>query len=360
MMTFSDNARKQIEACRFCWMCRHVCPVGLATGKEANTPRGRAVLCRYVLTGMDIEKDIAGDMFACCLCNNCASWCETGYEPALFIREARTNAVVDGFVPANVQPVVDRVLETGTIYEENVPSPAAKASAKADVLLVLGETARNKQPEIARAAISLLDKADVAFAVLADEPPVGAMMFDLVGEVNEVKTVAEKFASAAKATGAKKIVCVDPTDARFFKQECARWGIEFDEVYTITSYLDGLVKAGQLKFTKSWGGTVTFHDPCRLARDLEETEPARELLKAAGAELKEMYLNRKDTRCCGGEVLRSHSPATADLIAKNRMDDAKRTGAEYCITACPGCSQSFSHVDAAFVKNILVLLDECC
>lgn len=356
---FSDNAKKQIDACRFCWMCRHVCPVGLATGKEATTPRGRAVLLKYILTGMNIEEEVAPDMFACCLCNACASWCETGFEPAVYIREARTEALVGDYVPAAVAPVVDRVLETGSIYAASNPVTGAFPE-KADVLLVLGETARAKRPDIVAAAISLLKKAGVNFTVLADEPPVGAMMFDLVGEINEVKSVAESFAEKAKATGAETIVLLDPADTRMIKQEYARWGISFGAVETITTYVAGLLEKGTLKVAKPYTGTVTFHDPCKLARDLEETEPARAILAATGATLKEMYLNRENTRCCGGEVLASHSESTTKLISQNRLDDAKRTKADFCITACPGCADMLGKDGGDFIKDIFVLLDSCC
>ena len=360
---FSEKAKSQIDACRFCWMCRHVCPVGLATGKEADTPRGRAVLCKYVLTGMDIQKEITSDMFACCLCNNCASWCETGYRPEVFIREARTEALVTNTVPPEVQPVVDRVLETGAIYAiyEEGKLTLPELPEKAAVLLVLGETARAKQPGIAAAAVSLLKKAGADFTALKEEPPVGAMMYDLVGELQETRNVAARFLEAAGATGARTIVCLDPTDARFLKQDCPRWGLTpGGEVYTSTAYLAGLAEKGVLKVKKPFKGTATFHDPCRLARDLEETEPARALLKACGAELKEMYLNRENTRCCGGEVMTSHSPRVTALIANTRLDDARRTGAEVCITACPGCSTVLGKQGGGFVKNILELLDECC
>lgn len=39
---FSEKSKKNADACRFCWMCRHLCPVQLVTGKETNTPRPRA------------------------------------------------------------------------------------------------------------------------------------------------------------------------------------------------------------------------------------------------------------------------------------------------------------------------------
>ena len=40
---FSENAKKHADACRFCYMCRHLCPVELVTGKENNTPRAKGL-----------------------------------------------------------------------------------------------------------------------------------------------------------------------------------------------------------------------------------------------------------------------------------------------------------------------------
>ena len=56
----SQNAKKHADACRFCWMCRHLCPVGLATGKEINTPRAKGLLLSMVepvsYTHLDVYK----------------------------------------------------------------------------------------------------------------------------------------------------------------------------------------------------------------------------------------------------------------------------------------------------------------
>ena len=40
---FSEKAKKHADACRFCYMCRHLCPIELVTGKENNTPRAKAL-----------------------------------------------------------------------------------------------------------------------------------------------------------------------------------------------------------------------------------------------------------------------------------------------------------------------------
>lgn len=361
---FSGNAKNQIEACRNCWMCRHVCPVGLATGKESQTPRGRALLLFYLLKGLDIEKDLAEDMYACCLCNACADWCETGYEPAVFVREARRNALVGDFVPSKAAEIVECALKNGGIFTGELSGALSKKFSQlpkeGEILLVLGENARHKKPDIALAAIKLFEEAGLSFTVLADEPFVGGAMYDLVGEVEEVKKVAESFAAAVMKTKASKIVAIDPTDARMLKQEYPKWGISLPEVETGTAFFARLLKDGDLKVTKKLGKKVTLHDPCRLARDLEETEPARDIITMIGGELSEMYLNKNNTRCCGGEVLNAHSPETAKIIAQNRIADAKRTGGEMMVTACPACADRFGEVGGEYVCDLILLLADAC
>jgi formate hydrogenlyase subunit 6/NADH:ubiquinone oxidoreductase subunit I len=40
-MYFSEKDKNTIDNCRFCFMCRHVCPVAMVTGKEARPVPGR-------------------------------------------------------------------------------------------------------------------------------------------------------------------------------------------------------------------------------------------------------------------------------------------------------------------------------
>ena len=49
---FSEKAKKNADACRFCYMCRHLCPVELVTGKENNTPRGKGLQVSMIERGM--------------------------------------------------------------------------------------------------------------------------------------------------------------------------------------------------------------------------------------------------------------------------------------------------------------------
>ncbi len=348
----SGKALNTVKACRFCWMCRHLCPVGLATGKESNTPRAKALLLDIEQKGRDLMKEYAEDMFQCCLCASCAANCETGYEPPVFIREARRNVVAHGMAPGYVMAVIEKLMKEGA-------EPQKAAAEKADVLVYIGAHGKAEAKEMADAFGSVLTKAGVPYMTLAAEPADGNELYDLIGETAEVKQQAKACADAINASGAKQVVVLNPSAARMFKQEYPAWGLELSaEVVTATAFAAGLLKEGKLKM-KQAAGLVTYHDPCRLARDLEETEPARELIRAMGYELKEMIQSKKLTKCCGGIVLDAHSPNLAKLTASGRLHDADRIDVPVMLTACPGCSSVLRKGDGkAEVKDLFVLLDE--
>jgi len=55
----SQNALHHAEKCRFCWMCRHLCPVQHQTGKELNTPRAKGLLLSMVnKKAQEFDKDM--------------------------------------------------------------------------------------------------------------------------------------------------------------------------------------------------------------------------------------------------------------------------------------------------------------
>ena len=46
-----------ISACRFCFMCRHLDPVGNVTFRESDTPRGRALIVDRMRMDRECMKD---------------------------------------------------------------------------------------------------------------------------------------------------------------------------------------------------------------------------------------------------------------------------------------------------------------
>lgn len=243
---FSEKSKEIADACRFCWMCRHLCPVGYVTGKEANTPRGKALLISMDNRGLPLTPDSADAMFQCCLCSACTGDCVTGYDPPVFIREARTAAVAEDRIPGHIREIIDRAIAgslSGEQVREGIITDAAALPQKAEVFLYLGDSALRGGAPSAPAMMRLLKNAGVSFTVLKEEPDCGAHLGDLVGFVDEVKqkavTCLEKIADA----GAQTVVVLDPSCARFFRRQCAAWGILplETEFVTATSYCAGMI-----------------------------------------------------------------------------------------------------------------------
>ena len=339
---FSEKAKKNADACRFCWMCRHLCPVQLVTGKETNTPRAKGLQVSMIERGMPMDKECAKTMYECMLCGACTNDCATGFDPLVFIREGRTQANVNDIVPENVQKVIDRVLETGNIYGAKEPKVDFSGIPEiGDNLVWLGECARYSVPETARAFFGILKKAGVGFAALRDEPASGSSLGDLMGFVEDVRLQARKAGEAIRKSGAGKLIVLDSYDAALMRHEYKDWGIDLPEIVTATAFTDEMIAEGRITPRKE-EGKITYHDGSRLARDLDEHEPARRILKAMGFEIVEMWQNRRLAKCCGSAVARSFMPEIAKKVAENRWNDVKRTGIDHLTAACPQSTEGLA------------------
>ncbi len=339
---FSEKARKNADACRFCWMCRHLCPVQLVTGKETNTPRAKGLQVSMLERGMPMDMDCARTMYECLLCGACTNDCATGYDPLVYIREARTEANVLGLVPPEVEHVLDLIAGTGNLYgSKECGLPLENIPEEGKILVWLGETARYSRPEVAEALLSILEKAGVKAAVLKDEPQSGNTLGDLMGYIEDVRQAAKHAAKAIARSGAEKVIVLDSYDAAFMRHAFPEWGIALPEIETATSFVAELVRTGRLTPKKD-SGIVTYHDGSRLARDLDEHEPAREILRAMGYEIHEMWQNRRLAKCCGTSVMRALFPEIWKGTAENRWQDVKRTDARVLVAACPQSTEALS------------------
>lgn len=357
---FSEKAKKHADACRFCWMCRHLCPVQLVTGKETNTPRAKGLLVSMIERGMPMEEDTAKTMYECLLCGACTNDCATGYDPLIYIREGRTQALVNGVAPDYVKEAINRIAESGNLYgAKECRVHLADMPEKAETLVWLGETARYSTPETAEALLHILEKAGVAFAVLHDEPASGCAMGDLMGWVEEVRTQARKVGEAIRTTGAKRLVVLDSYDAAMMRHEYQDWGIELPEIWTATAFVDDLIKSGRLSPRRE-EMSVSYHDGSRLARDLDEHQPARDILTAMGCEIHEMWQNRRLAKCCGSAVMGQCLPELRDKIAAGRWNDVKRTPARVLVAACPQSTEALQATvpEGYTYRDLFVLLSE--
>ena len=335
-MIMSEKCKQHVDSCRFCWMCHHICPIGNATGQERNTARARALGISLVNREAIDLSEIMDNIYECCTCGACVHDCITGWDPVMFTKETRLQAALEGKLPEYIMTLVSNCIETGNAYGKTATCETLTASIKAhsakkDTLLFLGVDAKFMACEQANKAIKVLEKADVDFAVLENEPASGVQLDFLIGAANETK---EQMNACAKALGEYKTVVVyDPNDAKAIKQLYKEYGIEVAaDVVTYTSFVAGLLKDGKLE-AKNSGKAVVFQDPYQLSRDLEETEEAREIVMSY-AVLSEMLLNRAETVWAGNILMAQYMPEVIKLVAGRRIFNAKSIGANAIVTAC--------------------------
>lgn len=317
-------------------MCHHICPIGNATGHERSTARARALGISLVNREAIALEEIMDNVYECACCGGCVNVCVTGWNPVMFTKETRLQAALDGKTPDYINTLVYNCLNKGNAYGkteicDKLSQKIKEHSAKTDTLLYLGTDTRfGGQCEQGVKAIKLLEKAGVSFTVLEDELQSGAELDFLIGAAEETKKTMQS--SAKVFDGYKTVVIYNPEDAKAVKQTYKEYGIETKaNAVTYTSFVASLLKDGLLKGNNS-GKRVVFQDPYQLSRDLEETEEAREIIKAF-ADLDEMLLNRKETVWAGNILMAAYMPEVIGKVAARRIFNAKSVGAKTMVTA---------------------------
>ncbi len=363
---FSSQNAKQADMCRFCWMCRHICPVAGATGSEGWGPRARGLMVSMIERGTPYDAEIADAMYHCTMCDACANDCVTGWRPTDFIREARMLAVVNEIAPPAVMREIDNILTCGNIYgAETAPALLAaidRLPASADVLLYLGQSARAHVPESALALMALLDRAGVSWTALRDELPSGAFLGDLMGFTGDVQALAKKTAAAIRAAGAGTVVAFSPADCVMLRDSYAKWELlDGIRVISAPAFLAGLITSGKLKP----GALVlraSLQEPVRLTRGLDEIRPLLQIVEALGIEYLPLYLNGKMSRCVGTPLMECLDPTVVRRMVGVRLDDARRIGSNAIITASPDdydLMRKYAQEDVR-ILDLFALLEEAC
>ena len=191
-MMMSDKSKEHVEACRFCWMCHHICPIGNATGHERSTARARALGLSLVNREAIELSEVMDNVYECSFCGACVHDCTTGWDPVMFTKETRLLAVMEGKTPSYIETLIDNCLATGNAYGKTelcktLAEGISKHTDKTDVLLYLGVDARYEACEQALKAIKVLEQAGVSFTVLLDEPASGSQLDFLIGAAEETK-----------------------------------------------------------------------------------------------------------------------------------------------------------------------------
>jgi len=320
-------------------MCGFACPVAAATGREDTTPWGLHTTIAALATGrVEPSASTATALVGCTGCHACRDACLYSQDVPTQVRAARAAHVDAGVVGPDVAAAVGRAM-AGESPFGTTRSAAPDADAAATVTVVAG--CRDDDATVA-AAVRLFAVAGIAARAVVPSGCCGGAIDDL-GDRASADELRRRL--AAELGDGDRVVALDPHCIPSLRRIA-------DPVVDVVAEL--ATHATALRFTGP-PATVTWHDPCLLARDESGPTPARVLLGAAGFAVAEVERSGADTACSGaGMAMEIVAPAHADAVARRRAVDLAATGVP-ALTACGGARRRLADAGAD-VTDLLVSL----
>lgn len=339
----SEPARTS-EHCRYCWMCRHVCPVGRVTAREAHTPHAWALVIESVRRGqIDWTGDGVDVMFACADCGLCQTHCVTDQPLPDAIANARAEIVARGAAPAAVGDIAERLQRYANLHVPRVPKPGGLRGRTA---LFVGDADPASTAEVVEAARQLLAAAGVADVVLVGEGRSSGALASSLGLETLARSLAREVVDEVVSTGATEVLALTAADQWAFTSVYpTRLGVSWPEAIAVVEVMAVLARAhaeGRLTFRgEATGGPYAYHDPCHAPRVRRDHRAPRVLLAAACGEsgARELFWREDRAHPCGalGGLPYTH-PAIADALGEARIRDVHASGARRLVTEDPACA----------------------
>ncbi len=349
-----------ITACRFCWMCRHVCTVGNVTCKESHTPRGKTLLLYSMLAEMNIpEQEIADCVYKCALCYRCMENCVSAIDVPQVMLNTRAEMVREGSPPSEIQNAYDSLMkERGSALSlpyktrEHGLDRVGELPDKAPIILFGGRATYTYTPGALSGASEILKAARIDHTILGQQGWSGYEFYEigyLDDAIHTAKETLELLENVIDdSSGPAYVITLDPSDNWALGELYRQWGLDVPfNVIDFSSYVKQLVDSGEVSFRDA-DIEVCYHDPCHLGRLQRVFTQPRELLSSiSGLVIKEMHWNREQAYCCGGHI-RASDKSIATGAVLDLVKEIKATQAPVVVTACPTCCDSLKQADNVF------------
>lgn len=340
----------EMITCTMCGFCRQVCPALEERGWESYAPRGLVSIGYGLLRrGLHPTKAMIDSVFACTTCGRCVAKCPPQTKIRDIVLATRAVLFQGKSTPKSVTKLLSNLARTGNIYGRTRNKLAQKHSA---AVYFPGCNIRYRHPEILKSSITLLNRVGVNTVVMEGADCCGAPAL-LAGNLGQFHTIARANSSWIDTT---RLIFSCPIGLQTMKEEYRETKGSASASH-LTEVLSQAI--GSIHFRET-SETVTYHDPCYLARMLKVVDPPRSLLSSV-PELRfvEMADSKENTRCCGSGagITEQSTPTLSREIAATRIKQAREVGAERIITSCPYCLDQLRKVsDGLPVDEISVFL----
>jgi Fe-S oxidoreductase len=340
--------------CVECGRCQVNCPAWGA-GKELN-PKTIILQTQHALlegrretTLVELYSDTV--LWQCTTCGACENQCPVGIEHLPLIIGARRGVVSNGDAPAYMGGVYNHLERRrniwGLTYDQRqkfVDQAALDVfdPARHEVLVWLGCAGAFEADfqKSLRSLFDILKTRNIRFGVLSKERCTGDPA-KRTGNEYMFQELANANIETLKAAGPKKIVASCPHCVKTIGDDYRRLGYEVEIVHSAVFVEELTRDLRQEDAAAAGAGTVTYHDPCYLARYGGKVDEPRALLTRFGATVAEPVRNRENPYCCGaggGLLFADKEEEPGSRISDVRFKQLQDTGANTVVTACPFCS----------------------
>lgn len=332
------NVIDTTEGCRFCLMCRHVCPVTRVTFNEATSPHGWALEIASVRRGLlEWNAETTNLLYQCADCGLCNAFCVTDQPLPQAIVAARAEVVAGGHAPAAVAEVDAALRRWGSPYGE--ATGTAELVQRATALFV-GSAAWHRERASVAAARRLLAAVGLEYGLAAVGRSSGYLAYTL-GLHETAHDLARATVEELQRIGCRTLIVMSPEHAHTFQTVYPALGTPLPdgiEVVELTVLLARLLAEGRLAL-RTASLDLVYHDPCQTPRIDGRWRAPRRLLAALTTQpLREGFWREQRAAPCGASGgLPWTQPRLAADMARAALADATRAGARLIVTDAPAC-----------------------
>ncbi len=302
-----------------------------------------------------IEDEVIWD---CTTCGACVQACPVNIEHIDSIVAMRRNLVMmESRFPREMQSALQAMETTGnpwgqppqartewtrgTSRQEPLQIPHISEAPDAEVLLWVGCAGayddRNKH--VVYAFAKLMQLAGVRFATLGADENCNGDPARRMGAEYIWQMLARQAIEQLNEHGVRTIVTTCPHCFNTLFNEYPQLGGRYEVIHH-TEFLARLVREGRLTPTAARDETITYHDPCYLARHNDLYEGARAVIGAIPmASYKELHRHGHSTFCCGAGGGRMWmEERMGRKVNIERTDEALASASDTLAVGCPFCN----------------------
>lgn len=387
LLTLFDSKRSRpiqmyLETCMRCGICTPACHAYTSMAQPKYTPAHRAEVVRRIykkyfkLQGKIVPvlgeskvideasiEELSEAAYSCTGCRRCMVFCPFGIDTQQIMSIAKLLLIGAKAEPETLSMLADVSISKGESID------AIKDGFLGGIKRLEADVVKKWKQEAGKTAIPTeVQGADLLYVALAGAHSIipAAAIFNaagenwslsffeavnfgaFVGDPSKTKLILDRIINEATRLNVKEVcICECGTAYRVMKQMS---GQQPFRVSSITEVHARYLKEGRIKLHKNrFNGSVTYHDPCQIARNAGVIDEPRFILSHLADDFRELSPDPKYNWCCGGGgglvALGEDSHDFRMKSSRVKVDQMKETRADIMTTACENCHTQLSNLN---------------